>query len=323
MIGKNNNYFKLNSDYSIDSNIIDKINEDIHIRLETTDISIKKIASIIEYLIRRYFYFDIEKFINERYFINIIQYKVLDEMSHIDREVKLDVTYCKKFGSFIVKGRSILRDLIDILYDFNNLNNETKDTIIERILLSYNLLYKHFTENEINPFDNSIIYEQYFSIEEEVIFDYYFNEQKKAENMLIESDLKKETEKNIDEHEDKYKAIYDLLKDYITYASPEKIKKIIQYKINKEIITKEYNKTYFVLQENKVLNAAKIGYCFCLKKDEITHFIRIKEKGNRIKINKSIPNEKIIRGVSPLDNTLIKIRNEYLYEIDPNVFPLI
>ena len=134
---------------------------------------------------------------------------------------------------------------------------------------------------------------------------------------------KQEKENNIDVHEDKYKEIYKLLKDYITNASADKIKKIIQYKINTELINPTHNKTFFALQENIVTSAAKIGYCFCLKNNEIRHFIRFGEDGKRLKITKTIPNGKVVKGVSDLDNKLITIRNDYLHEIDPNVFPLI
>lgn len=139
-----------------------------------------------------------------------------------------------------------------------------------------------------------------------------------------------ESEENInDPHKDKYNDIFKLLNDSITYASHEKIGKIIQYKIKKTYdintsINPTYSKSYFCLSSKVIINAAKIGMCFELNNNEIRHFIRLLGENNTKKqITGRIPKEDKLNARYDLDSILITIRNEYLHEIDPKVFPII
>lgn len=154
--------------------------------------------------------------------------------------------------------------------------------------------------------------------------------------LIIDSNPKKikvnikEKEENInDPHKDKYNDIFKLLNDSITYASPEKIGKIIQYKIKKTYdintsINPTYNKSFFCLSSKVIINAAKIGMCFELNNNEIRHFIRLLEENNTKKqITGRIPKVDKLNTTNDLERILITIRNEYLHEIDPNVFPII
>ena len=114
-----------------------------------------------------------------------------------------------------------------------------------------------------------------------------------------------------------------MLKDYITHASSDTIKKIIQYKINNDKLL-DYNKTYIALESFKLVNAKKIGICFSLINNEIKHFIRMKEENGKYKlISKRLPSDTKIYGGIDLDDVLLTIRNDYLHEINPKVYPLI
>lgn len=295
--------------------------------------------SIIEIIAKKHLHF----YLKYKYYIDIVKYKLYNyENKEIDK--------LNSFGEQILKELSKIalfqdRKDIDILDGFTEVFNEQIDIAINKYkyFIDNNYIFQTFDEFKNQPsmqrdllngaytenFEFSLFAEIKQKNEDRVIniksrepLETNFSDN---ENKLpLDKNNTKSKEDNIqDEHDDKYKEIYKLLKNSISYASSEKIKKIIQYKINHESINPMYNKTYFVLKENIVANAAKIGYCFGLKNNEIIHFIRLSVDGKRQKITKTIPNGKVVKGADELDNIIIAIRNEYLHEIDPKVFPKI
>lgn len=278
--------------------------------------------TLIMFLLKRFFDFDILKLKKDNKFIDIIIIKLIDNLEKKD---------------IVELSKEILNELVDILFEPDipsnmmyqgriNYKEKKRENIakIFQFCISCPLLKGSATiKPKGNTLDGDYSYEHKLKEINNFLNDWLVPDISDNENKLpLDKNNTKSKEDNIqDEHEEKYKAIYDSLKKYITYASAEKIKKIIQYKINNETINSKHNKLYFALVKNKVLEAAKIGKCFCLNKSEITHFIRLNEDGKRTKISKTIPTVNLEVLTEGIDKVLIKIRNEYLHEIDPKVFP--
>lgn len=340
-------YLKENEGPNLNNDVIFYINEKLKYELYDIDYDEKDVEDeyynsrvyylILSYILKKDLEFEIDNYKANRYFIDIIMYiltpnKILDIFKRYDEDI--DIRYTNFIPSptninYADRARGLLIDIIMIVHN-NNID------LKERALLHFDLLEEYFLSSEevyYEAYNRNVIFID--TIVHELIISYNEKQLRNSiikEQGLIQLDDKSlETSQNSDEtnslessnHNAKYVAIHDLLKDYITYSSPAKIDKIIQFKINKETINKKHSKLYFALIKNIIIDAAKIGKCFCLSKEEINHFVRFKKGKTRIKIDKNIPSVELEPLKEGIDKILIKIRNEYLHEINPDIFKLI
>lgn len=270
----------------------------------------------------------------ERYYINIIafKFKILDKDITGIRSLENANIICKELSEIYKDEESDKYINLHVLYQ-----HLIKDKQLQSCYFNQKYNTSSFIENKINKRRVEIENElndkinkksknkgadKKETLEEDCIKERIHNV---IENINVEEKIliEEKKENKIDKHEDKYLAIYKLLKDYITHASSDTIKKIIQYKINNDKLL-DYNKTYIALESFKLVNAKKIGICFSLINNEIKHFIRMKEENGKYKlISKRLPSDTKIYGGIDLDDVLLTIRNDYLHEINPKVYPLI
>lgn len=340
-------YLKENEGPNLNNDVIFYINEKLKYELYDIDYDEKDVEDeyynsrvyylILSYILKKDLEFEIDNYKANRYFIDIIMYiltpnKILDIFKRYDEDI--DIRYTNFIPSptninYADRARGLLIDIIMIVRHYDS-------DLKERALLHFDLLEEYFLSSEevyYEAYNRDVIFID--TIVHELIISYNEKQLRNSiikEQGLIQLDDKSlETSQNSDEtnslessnHNAKYVAIHDLLKDYITYSSPKKIDKIIQFKINKETINKKHSKLYFALINNIIIDAAKIGKCFCLSKEEINHFVRFKKGKTRIKIDKNIPSVELEPLKEGIDKILIKIRNEYLHEINPDIFKLI
>ncbi|MDD4704081.1 MAG: hypothetical protein PHE28_07105 [Bacteroidales bacterium] len=349
MISNLEKYLNENEIIIKDNNIINLINQKFEYELYDIDYEedennyneyylARVYYLILSYILKKDLEFEIDNYKANRYFLDII----IDTLTpnkefNIFRIVDEDY-YNNRNTSFIPnrdvicysnRARGIIEDIVNIVRHYDS-------DLKERALLHFDLLEEYFLSSEevyYEAYNRDVIFID--TIVHELIISYNEKQLRNSiikEQGLIQLDDKSlETSQNSDEtnslessnHNAKYVAIHDLLKDYITYSSPAKIDKIIQFKINKETINKKHSKLYFALIKNITIDAAKIGKCFCLSKEEINHFVRFKKGKTRIKIDKNIPSVELEPLKEGIDKILIKIRNEYLHEINPDIFKLI
>lgn len=333
---------KLGIEISYSINLVEVINYKFEKKITSPD---KFSYSLILFLINRFFYFDLFKLKLENKFIDILILKFIENYEKINSAFlsysilnELVSLIYPTYGYVIPLDEGIQRKRQNILKLYNLCSSShdlVETSFIETDSRSIHLYDYNFTFLCINTFLNDwlIPNELITNFNNDMVMPITTNnieirgkaKSEKNNIEIVEKIVKANLDEKIekDEHEDKYIAIYKILKEYTTYISPEKIKKIIQYKINNDLITPNYIKTYFALQFNKLIEAEKIGFCFGFSNDEIRHFIRYSDGQKKEIINKRINVAKTITGTLEIDIDLLNIRNDYLHKIDPDVFPLI
>lgn len=153
-------------------------------------------------------------------------------------------------------------------------------------------------------------------------------ETNESPELIEDSSVSKEDE--IDKH---CKDIYKLLGDYVTNYSPEKIKTIINHKLNdtplgiikgtQHIALRYKDKSDRVMIQK---DAHKLAECFALSKEAANKFIRMETKNNKresinfpTKLNDFIASEDYCE----YNEVLFIIRNGHLNALDPDKFPFL
>lgn len=198
------------------NSIVEIINSDINNKLTRGDSDFFVIYKVIEYIIKDDFELDIEDMIDKRYFINIIQDKMLrvyNDFLNSSSEQDIDMILKKKISI----AQNVIVDLIDIFYVLDDsltpfLANKKKRSYIGKELYVISDMINHFImfygENETNCrlclISNSCIREIKDSaliehdLEEYLDSDLYrekcLEKQEKAEKKALEEKAAKELE---------------------------------------------------------------------------------------------------------------------------------
>jgi len=293
-----------------ENNIIYGINNDIDLIIKSDSNSdnydtIYYYYGLLNYILKSELKFDIQNWIETRYFINVIKAKFFN--------------YVNSSISLFPIVRKMLEELIDIMYEY------AEDEIRDRVLLNFDLLEKELGGD--HHFASVALHEDVVidSIKQRALEKYFKNELKlntegkesiKENTIFLSTDLK-ENIPNID----LYKEIKKLLVPFIGRGTSQNYISIIN---NKKFSSK---KTYLTLISSNKKDAILFAKTFNLNKDQLISVLRQKKEKKTQVLNisdvyfKSI----IFNEIDPskFERELFKVRNEYLNKINPKEFPLI
>lgn len=303
-------YFKRRKPDVFDDNIINDINNDIDLIFKTKSYdgyydSICYYYGLLTYILKSELKFDIQYFIETRFFINVIKFKFLD--------------FINSSISLLPTVRKMLEELIDIIYGYD------EDGIKDRILFNFDLLEKELGDDHyvasVKLHEDVVI----DSIKHKALEKYYKNELKLnteekesiKENTNFPSTDLIEDIPNID----MYKGIKKLLVPFIERGTFQNYRSIIN---DKKFSSK---KTYLTLIDLNKKDAILFAKTFNLNKDQLISLLKLKSGGKTQVLNISDVyfKEVTINGIDPskFEKELVKVRNKYLNKINPKEFPLI
>lgn len=279
--------------------------------------------ALIMFLMKRFFDFDILTLKKNNRFIDIIIIKLINNLREND---------------IVELSKEILNELVDILYKEDILytfidqgkekKRENIANIFECCISSPLLKGSAIIKPKGNTFDGDFSYEHKLEQINNFLNDWLAPN---TSTKIIDNEeilhLAKNNDKSKEEdipdlHEDKYKAIHNLLKDYITHASSNKIKAIINYKINNKNFNNIDGRSYFIMKSNIKRDICKFAQCFNITLKEAE---KIFKTTNKKPINLNPKDSVSINMLDPSDfeKALIEVRNECLHKINPEKFKLL
>ncbi len=271
-------------------------------------------------------------------FFNIIDFSLLttiEEKHNLNK--KFDKAYLinrknYKESNRPPKGYESLKYTNYELIDYYNIANEDDNVFrhknefdIVDILSHYYLEIKSY--NQQYKFRS---FHAYFNNDKEMItqliisnFKFHINEAflrvTKNKLPIIDSYFIEEENTNTIEG---YKQIYKTLKKFISFSSPEKYEKIIDFKINSKDFSNMDGRFFIVMESGIDRDILRFAECFNLKRKEAEKIFKTKDK-KPIRLN---PKDSIsINIVTPseFETALIDVRNKCLNKINPKKFKLL
>ncbi len=313
------------------SNIIEHINYLIKDRLFDTEgfykdtennrIYFQFYYNLLSYILKTDVKFDIEYYKKHYFFIDIILHKYLDyfEGWHYDNLKTKD--YTKDYIQILKEGLlSFTYDLLDDIISILNLYY-LQETAFFNLKLLNDFFGGELNKHYIDTSENEILMD---TIKNESLLKY---NDKEYEKTLLSKKEEEESLKTtpkpieattiapIDNNSTIYKAIHKDLSDYITYASPEKYKDIIE---NNNFGTQ--TKKYIKLQKeyDSHVNLKRFAFIFELELSDIKNIFKGKDV-NKLKSVSLKENEK----KTDFYDALISVRNSHLNKINPQKYPKI
>ncbi len=303
-------YLKRRKLDGFDNNILYDINNNIDLIFETASYNgyydtLCYYYGLLTYVLKNELKFDIQYYIETRFFINVIKYKFLD---YINSSIPL-----------LPIVRKMLEELIDIMYGYD------EDTFKDRILFNFDLLEK---ELGVDHYVASV------QLHEDVVID---SIKQRALEKYFKNELKLNTEEKESIKENTNFPSTDLNEDIPNIGLYKEIKKHLSPFIERGtfqnyisiINDKKFSskKTYLTLIDLNKKDAILFAKTFNLNKDQLISLLKLKSGGKTQVLNitnayfKSI----IFNEIDPskFESELVKVRNEYLNKINPKEFPLI
>lgn len=299
---------------SWNNNIINDINNNIDLRFENAYKSANYDTlcyyyGLLTYVLKNEVKFEIQNWIETRFFINVIKFKFLD--------------FINSSSQLLPIVREMLEELIDIIYGYDV---DAVDTVKDRILFNFDLLEKELGDDH---------YVSSVKLHEDVLIDHikqkalekYFknelklghedNEPVKDNSNSLSSDLNIENIPNIDI----YKGIKKLLAPFIERGTFQNYRTIIH---DKKFSSK---KTYLTLIDLNKKEAILFAKTFNLDKEQLISVLKLKNGGKTqvLEISDAYFKPTNFNKLDPskFECELVKVRNEYLNKINPKEFPLI
>lgn len=253
-------------------------------------------------------------------FISIIQLEIRQWINYIKSKCYLDDEYIKydyiNFGKRKYSPSLTYKEIQEVDYReffsaiiYNNFNVKHLYIYLENQLM--------FNDDLINFFIE--IYNSYIGDHKIILMQTFPDNYIEIFNKLLAKENKTDKKKKIkldnEEEIDIYEKICNDLKEYISHGSAEKYKAIIESNN-----FGDNRKRYIKLQVgyDTEINLKRFAYVFQLKLSDMKNIFR----GKDVKTLNSVylkENEK----KTPFYDTLISIRNAYLYEINQEKYPII